>query len=1019
MKTKFTPEQLRAIKVDGTNALISAGAGSGKTAVLTERVYQLIALKGISLRNILVVTFTNLAAHEMKERIKGRLLKDEQTRHLARDVDSAFIMTFDAFALYLVKTYHYEIGVNPEIDIIDGSLLQVIKNRLIDEVMMEEYANPSEQFKQLIRYTCERDDQGLKQFLLKVDAFLDLQIDREQYLENYANNYFSNEFYQMVENDRHQLVISYLEQINILARSLNEQRFSLIIEEFINPLLAVQNDLETLKFSCQNSFPKKIRNLDDIDKLLHDWMKEYYKNIQALFEFGDAKSEFENSVPLVNEVLRLVEKFNTRLSAFKKSNNLYDFMDVAKLALNILETPHLNEQINDRFDYIMVDEYQDTSDIQEAFMSRLANDNLYMVGDIKQSIYRFRNANSDIFANKYAEYAKNNGGVKIDLNTNFRSRNEVLDDLNKIFSEIMTLPYGGADYKKEHLIEFGNKKYDEEGATKQNHHLEVLAYDKENETIKNSSEIEANLIAQDIIKKINAKTLTYPKGSDHVRPIEFRDFAILIDRGTGFEKYREVFEKYQIPLRIEKDKSTTSSQVVQAYNSLIKLLTWAIFPNALDEITVKHAYMSVARSFLYELDDAILHEEIVTGAYLNSEIMNKIKKVSVEVVHLPLYHQLEALFTAFEFNKKIIRVGDVNDQLEQLNLFIKGTETLGKIGFQLDSLVIYLDDLLTSQIDLLTPSSDASENVVKIMTIHKSKGLEFSYIYYPGLYSRFNWDDLKGDVLASKKYGILMRNYESQKNKHLGFHLNKLEEKRAGISEQIRLFYVALTRAREQITLLVPEHKAHDGTIMKANSFLAFYDLFKPFYPALRINEVSIKENINLSVIPKVEQIEMPFYPKLATFAGDFSQKEVSKRISKPLAEDADISALAFGERMHYLLSLTDFKTKQLPSSLNKTEEAYIQKIIALPIFTDVTSDNFYQEYRFYDEKLDQIGVIDAFILLDDKIIVIDYKLKNINDDGYDEQIRTYANYLHKLFNKPVVGYLVSIILGEYEEVKL
>ena len=151
MKTKFTPEQLRAIKVDGTNALISAGAGSGKTAVLTERVYQLIALKGISLRNILVVTFTNLAAHEMKERIKGRLLKDEQTRHLARDVDSAFIMTFDAFALYLVKTYHYEIGVNPEIDIIDGSLLQVIKNRLIDEVMMEEYANPSEQFKQLIR----------------------------------------------------------------------------------------------------------------------------------------------------------------------------------------------------------------------------------------------------------------------------------------------------------------------------------------------------------------------------------------------------------------------------------------------------------------------------------------------------------------------------------------------------------------------------------------------------------------------------------------------------------------------------------------------------------------------------------------------------------------------------------------------------------------------------------------------------------------------------------------------------
>ena len=278
---------------------------------------------------------------------------------------------------------------------------------------------------------------------------------------------------------------------------------------------------------------------------------------------------------------------------------------------------------------IMIDEYQDTSVLQEAFINLIENNNVYMVGDVKQSIYRFRNAKCDIFIDKYNKYKYEGLGLAIDLNKNFRSRHEVLDDINYIFKNLMTYNYGGASYIDDHLIECGNSDFDKLGKLDVSSHSDFIIHNAKGLT---TVDTEAKIIAEDIIDKINNHYQVFDDGK--LRDVKFSDFCILMDRGGAFDEYYKVFSSYQIPLFIDNDENIKDAPIVKLLTNILKIVK-AIFNKNYYEKEFKKAFVSVARSFLYNYSDEQIYkiENIIFSRLKEADCKcNSIAEWNVEII---------------------------------------------------------------------------------------------------------------------------------------------------------------------------------------------------------------------------------------------------------------------------------------------------------------------------------------------------------------------------------------------------
>lgn len=417
----WTDEQKEAIYVRDTNVIVSAGAGSGKTAVLTERVYQMI-LEGYGLDEIVVLTFTNAAAFEMRERIRGKLLKDPLLKEKAQEVDTSYIMTFDAFALALVKKYHYLLDLDQKISITDDSIVQIQRMKELDAILKEYYLHPTSEFENYMHRFALRDDRDFKRFLLKIDSNADLEIDRDSFLAHYEEEHFALE---KIEKDLNTLVRETkkrLEEVIIKSREIEDLDDQKNIEDSLSPFLTLDDYQSVYERMYGYNFPKRLPR-KDVPPLTKE--EENYRNalkkitheLRDMFKMlGDkntAISRYLSTKTDVHLCLDMVNELHERMVAFKKAHHIYTFSDIGKLALSLLDHPLVIEELKNKIRAVMVDEYQDTSDIQDAFLMKLSHNNLYMVGDIKQSIYRFRNANCNLFMDKYLRYAQNNGGKKL------------------------------------------------------------------------------------------------------------------------------------------------------------------------------------------------------------------------------------------------------------------------------------------------------------------------------------------------------------------------------------------------------------------------------------------------------------------------------------------------------------------------------------------------------------------------------------------------------------------------------
>lgn len=1024
----WTNEQKEAIYTEGTNIIVSAGAGSGKTAVLTERVLEKVK-KGISVDNLLILTFTKMAAKEMKERIGDKLKKEGLTSELAK-LDTADITTFDAYALSVVKKYHYYLNVSKDINIIDGSVIALYKRKILKDIFEELYEENNHEFIDFIQEYCIKDDKDIFEFILNINSKLDLKTNKREYLDNYINTVYDEV---KIDNDIDnyiKVILKLISNINDYLEYIDDDDYLAKLYDVISPLLSAKS-YDDIKSNISIKLPI-LRGASDITREYRDKIKSTIDEIKKLTtydSYDDIKRGILSTKGNAKVIIDIIKKLDDITYNYKVKYNSYEYSDISALAIKLVrDNKEIREEIKNNLNEILIDEYQDTNDVQEEFISYISNNNVYMVGDIKQSIYRFRNANPYIFKNKYDSYSNNIGGIKIDLNKNFRSREEVINNINLLFDRIMDNDIGGADYSLSHRMIYGNLMYKGDGDNKEDNNFSVYNY--LNDTTFKNNEVEAFIIADDIKNKINSGYRAFGKDTNGVRKIKYSDFAILLDSSKSFDLYKKILEYNGIPTSIVKSVNLTDGEVVLVIKNIISFII-KINDNKIDN-EFKKLFISIGRSFLFNTDDNVLFDYFLNNNFKDSDIYKISYNITKRLDTISLEEIIDLIVDNFDFYNKLFLLGDYNANILRIQKLKEITNSLINLDYDIYDYQKYLDDIISNNLKLEYSVNDNSTDTVKIMTIHASKGLEFGVCYYGELYNRFNNSDAISKYSYDNKYGIIFPYKDKFLYNTIYHNLSYRDYVMENISERIRLFYVALTRAKEKMIFILPSNTKEDnksiGDIIdnsirgKYNSFASIMysleSITKDYYKNIDINDINLSKDYNmisnnnykehLKLINDKIGVNTTCIPSSIKENKTFSKKDIH------IVTKEEENKLLYGRLVHELFECTDFNDlDNLSDNNKKIIERFLEKV-------DISHANIYKEYEFiYDEdNTTYHGIIDLMLEYQDNIKIIDYKLKNINDDAYIKQLNGYKDYIEKLFNKKTSIYLYSITLNTLEEIK-
>lgn len=1033
----WTKEQQEAINEEGKNIIVSAGAGSGKTAVLSERVIR--KLEKTDINKLLILTFTKEAANEMKERIRKKIKKNESLKKQLDLIDSAYITTFDSYALSLVKKYYYLLNISPNIGIIDASIINIKKEKYLDEIFDKLYEENNTLFEKLIKDFCIKDDKEIKRYIIELNNKLDLKLNKEEYLNNYMGIFFNDETINKNIEKYVKLIKEKTKEINNLLYDIQilvDGKYYEKLIEVLNPLLNSNTYIE-FKNNSIIKLPQLPRGSEEELKDKKEELKnaiDYIKELTIEESENTLKENILKTKDYIEIILYIIKELDKKIYSFKQKSEMYEFNDIAKMSIKVLEeNENIRLELKNYYNEIMVDEYQDTNDIQEKFISLIENNNVYMVGDIKQSIYRFRNANPNIFRNKYNNYEKLNGGIKIDLLKNFRSRLEVLDDINLIFNLVMDDKIGGAEYRETHQMIFGNTSYIEEGKTEEKHNFEILNYKYEDKTY-TKEEIEIFTIATDIKNKIESHYKVFDKDNMIVRDIEYKDFCIIMDRNTEFPKYKKIFEYMQIPLTLYQDEVLTLEHDILVLKNIMNFI---IKINKKEyDTNFKYYFTSIARSYLFRLSDDKIFNIFQEKDFYNNEIYKISKSISDNLENLTNEEFITEIVNKFNIIEKTIKTGNIEASMIRLEYLLNLSKNLTELGYTPYELADYIKEMVEGKNEIKYSLNTSSGNNVKIMNIHKSKGLEFHICYYSGLHKAFNISDLKQLFTVDNELGIIAPYVDNTPKETIYKYLLKDKYMKEEIAEKIRLFYVAMTRCKEKmilVTSLTDKEKDRVNNLVEDNIRLKY----KSFLDILN----SIKENIKEYIIDidldkqnltkDYNEIKENNYQKLLQKnnikldkrkieidSKIEEEKHFSKTINKLITKE-EYKNMEFGDYLHYLLELIDFKNPDLKDIDNFYKEK-INNLLNQELLKNIKEANIYKEYEFISENDNETyhGIIDLMLEYNDHIDIIDYKLKNIEENAYQEQLNGYKNYIEKVKNKKVNIYLYSILENKIEEVK-
>lgn len=1020
----WTSEQKEAIEKSGSNIIVSAGAGSGKTAVLSERVIYKIE-NGIHVNELLILTFTKAAAAEMKDRIRKKISKREEFKSELDLINSAYITTFDSFALSIVKRYHYLLNITNNINITDDSIVQICKNKILDETFEELYALEDEEFIKLIKERTIKNDKTIRTNILKLGNIIDGYIDPDAFY-----NYVLNKFY--TEENINDLIDEY--------RELLKEKYKCVLMEYDNMSYYFDSDylskidlsdlvnFDDFTFVSTFRLPSVPRNTEEEAKNAKNKLKLSIDELLDYKKYGDINKIKENILSTYDDVktiIKIIKKYLNKLNKYKSEEGIYTFNDIASMAIKILsDNEDVRNELKYSFKEIMIDEYQDTNDVQDKFISLIENNNVYMVGDIKQSIYKFRGSNPSIFMDKYNSYSKNINGYKIDLIKNFRSRSQVLNNINRMFELLMDDDIGGARYKESHEMIYGNTSYDNETFNDFNYDASILEYENETNEYSNN-EIEIFTIAKDIKEKMSSNFMVFDKDTSKMRKATYNDFVIILDRSKYFDDYKKIFEYMGIPLTILKDdKLNVNNDILLIKN----ILDFIIRINDGDfNQEFKYDFISIARSFLYEYSDSLIFEIFANNSFKETSIFkdfSNIKSINSKICST-IY---EEIIDISDFYNKLYKVGDYENVNARLETLYNLSNNLNELGYTIYDFRDYLNNIIEIGIDIKYSSYKDNSDSVKVMTIHKSKGLEYPVCYFADINHKFNISDMKDLVIADKKYGLILPATVEENNSIIK-ELYKNSYLKEEISEKIRLFYVALTRAREKIIIILPSmetfkyEKDENGVILSLlrKKFIKLSDLIygikeylPEYFESINIEKLNLSKNYLYK--KKIEELKSFDIDKIDVNEINIHNEVVDEEhFSKETHELLTIenrTNMRYGTHFHEVLELFDFKKKNYEVISEEFIVNKIKHMLMNPIFNDIENANIYKEYEFYysESNVNYHGIIDLMIEHDDHIDIIDYKLKNTTDSNYIKQLNGYKKYIESISEKNVNLYLYSIL---------
>lgn len=934
MGMKFTPEQQRVIELHNSNILVSAAAGSGKTAVLVERIIRMICdgEHPADIDRLLIVTFTNAAAAEMRERIAAgitaRLEADPGNEHIQKQsalLHNAQITTIDSFSLFLIRNHFNEIGLDPDFRVADEGEIKLLQQEVLAQLLEDAYAGQfvpeaPEQFHACVEYFCPGGRESvLEQHILNLSRYAGSFPWPAEWLEERKNDYAAGDMEALVHSDYGQYLT---ERVNRTVEGCLEKlrevkrlcelpdgpyMYGELTEAEIEQLerLTSCKDLEeqaakvpTVTFGrlpskkddsvdpAKRELAKAIRN--SVKDTLSDLSESYFKTpLELAVEQGKACRE-----PL-RMLLDLVLEFDRRLLAAKQERHLIDFSDMEHYALQILlkrekveesdgtgtdrtETKYrivpsdVAMEYRQYFQEILIDEYQDSNLVQEYLLSAISGEeegryNRFMVGDVKQSIYKFRLARPELFLEKYDTYQETGDLCRIDLAKNFRSRIQVVDAVNGVFSRIMSREIGGIAYDDKAALypgavypaqedpAYGSElllirkpekgEREESGIGEQ--HAEgagvLVDYD-------NVRQLEALAIAARI-KQLKGSLQVMEKSTGELRPVRYSDMVILLRTTSGWdEEFKKILEQQGIPVYITSKTGYFGALEVQELLQFLRVLDnprqdiplFGVMQSVFGGFTQEEIAQirsggeghSRKRMTLYEALKEVAQsgrtveegEEISAGesAGEEAELSQKADTFLQRIGHYrdltpftSIRDLLQRILDDYDYLNYVTALPTGSKRRANVEMLLTKASAFEKTSyFGLFHFIRYMEQLEKYDVDYGEADTlDENADVVRIMSIHKSKGLEFPVVFVSGLSKRFNMQDANQSLIVDMDLGVAVDYVDSVrriKNKTLRRTVLSAKMKEDNLAEELRVLYVALTRAREKLILTAVLDKADE-----------------------------------------------------------------------------------------------------------------------------------------------------------------------------------------------------------------
>ncbi len=1115
MSTKWTTEQEKAISVRNCNTLVSAAAGSGKTAVLVQRVIDIVTdeTNPVYINRLLIATFTNAAASEMKERIYRALqekIKNNPDNSFLREqlvlLGQAQISTIHSFCMNLIRENFHLLGIRHDFDIADDVKLSAMKKLALEETLEEAYIEGNPEFlKTVDSFGGKRNDDMLSEIILTVYDFAESLSDPDKWLDECVDNLKSGELLDIyrkyinstVSQVLSHIITSYEAALETIEADGDLQGYYSIFSyeyEMFKEMLE-KNDEATKKKAAVFSFSRlsgKGKNADPENvsyvQGIRDREKKSFNKIYDLYMYSDEEiiSEINEILPYVKTVCTLVKNFKFRFSQMKLSENILEFSDLEHYAIRLLaENEDVRNHLKDFYTEILVDEYQETNGVQAYLFELLSNGkNLFMVGDVKQSIYGFRNSNPRYFIEKYNYYGfeDNGNGTKINLAKNFRSCNKVICTVNMIFEKYMPEELGGVTYNEEHMLVYGNSQIKDMDCPVERYIINTAKTKDapENPEI-DKVQAEAIFIANRIYKLVEVeKPQIYDKNRDCYRSVTYKDIAVLMHKTKNIASvYADIFAHRGIPVYTAEAGGYFNCIEIATVLSFLKVLE-----NPLQDISL----LAVMRSPVFGFDDN--HIANIRSVNKKTHFYNLLKKSDDEKV-IDFVNYIEDLMSYSKYNnvgavvRKIVYdtgyyhfVGGLsngNVRMMNLNLLCERANSFCKNGFKdVSSFISYVNSMLESGNEYKAPKLiSESENVVNIMSIHKSKGLEFPVVFLAETGLNFNKTDMSKPVVFDEKLGLVTDIVDAKRHlKYVPYVKRAVCEKKVDelIAEEIRLLYVAMTRAKYK--LIISGSFPLKDEIIDNNALSAYEIKLKKNYlemlmgkitglPDAKIYSIQHILDSDISCCKKEEKAQefddySEFYDKIAEKL-DFtypykesrfipSKKSISEVVSqdddislnKISFEDKGISSAQRGTLVHFVLQNIDLENVATREAVAGQIDDMIKRgifdgeyrgVIDVNAIYDffvsdvgrrmLSSDKIYREFRFcvdvcandlgydsIDEKILVQGVIDCCFEENGKFVIIDYKTGSLKDK-YKNQVELYKKCLEISTGKSVAETII------------